>query len=279
MKITDVLSTSQQLAIAQRFSEKPFPTGTRKVDACPLCGSADRSEDVLGNGSNWALCNACHAGYKTLIPTDDELHQFYKTDYWESESNKLYPTRKDVRTQVIRVGRQCNLIQQELLIVESSLDIGCAMGWGVHSLAAMGIKAYGVEPSERCRAVLGKLNIFESLEDLPRRDFDLIILSHVLEHVPDPLEYLKMLYDEYMSEFSTILIEIPDGLAGSAWSSFHTVMIPPRVLSSVLERAGFAAVKSGRSPRVLLMVGRKVGPDAREYIQRKYPGSKFLYES
>jgi hypothetical protein len=275
MKITEILSTSQKVAIAKRFSEKPFPTGTQKVDACPLCGSDERNEDVLGNDTNWALCNACGAGYKTLIPTDDELHQFYKVDYWENESNKLYPTRKDVRTQVIRVGRQCHLIQQELLVVESSLDIGCAMGWGVHSLASMGINAFGVEPSDRCRALAEALNVYENLESLPRREFDLVILSHVLEHVPQPIEYLKMLYDEYMSEVSTILIEIPDGSAGSAWSSFHTVMIPPKVLSSVLERAGFVTINAGRSSHVIQMVGRKVGPDAKEFIKRKYPGSKF----
>ena len=57
-------------------------------------------------------------------------------------------------------------------------------------------EAYGVEPSEKARNVsIVKERLYPSLEELPQKDFDVIALWHVLEHLSDPAKSLKAFYD------------------------------------------------------------------------------------
>ena len=122
------------------------------------------------------------------------------------------------------------------------LDIGCALAWSVHVSSFLGLEAYGVEPAKFDRGwakeYLG-LDIFENLEDLPRRDFDLINMSHVLEHIIDPIAYLTVLYDTYMAPDGRIMIEVPSVNTPSAWSSFHAVAFNTESLRFTLQEAGF----------------------------------------
>jgi SAM-dependent methyltransferase len=46
-------------------------------------------------------------------------------------------------------------------------------------------------------------------EDLPLRDLDFIIASHVLEHLPSPLKALRSWYDALRSG-GTLLLKVPD---------------------------------------------------------------------
>ena len=57
-------------------------------------------------------------------------------------------------------------------------------------------EAYGVEPSEKARNFsIVKERLYPSLEELPQKDFDVIALWHVLEHLSDPAKSLKAFYD------------------------------------------------------------------------------------
>lgn len=159
-----------------------------------------------------------------------------------------YPSGANKRTHVIRAGRQFKLLHLQLVNHRIFLDIGCALGWSVHCADFMNLEAYGVEPSEIDREWtwnnLG-FNTYEKLEDLPRRDFDLIFMSHVLEHIIDPVSYLRTLRKEYMPRNKArIMIEVPSQNAGSAWSSFHAVAFNIKSLQSALDQAGFQVEKS-----------------------------------
>lgn len=235
-------------ADARYFARKPFPTGSIEVEACPLCGSDQRVMDFLGGKTNWALCENCDSAYKAILPSEDEIKHFYNEDYRKfAHDNKPYPFFINFRTHVFRIPRQLVLIYDELKNVKSSLDIGCALGWMPKTLEFMGIDAYGVELHNTDREWAKEnlqLTLYETLEDLPRRDFDLITMSHVLEHIADPIGYIRMLVDEgYLAKGGGFLVEVPGAAAPSAWSSFHAVLFNAASLQRTMEEAGLNWVK------------------------------------
>jgi predicted SAM-dependent methyltransferase len=70
-----------------------------------------------------------------------------------------------------------------------------------------------VEPSKEARAKVKSqnenLSVFEKLEDLPEKKFDIITLWHVLEHVPNPNTLIAQL-KEKLKEDGLIFVAVPN---------------------------------------------------------------------
>jgi hypothetical protein len=243
-----ILSTSQGVADARFFARKDFPTGSIIVDKCPICGFEDRDEDVLGGNTNWAICHFCFSGYNMTIPTNKEIADFYVHDYRASAEPKPYPNRTTFKTHVYRTPRQLKYVHEDVKEMRAGLDIGCALGWTVKTMDFLGMEAYGVEYHNVDREWATKnlgVNICARLKDLPRRDFDLVNMSHVLEHIADPIGYLKMLQEEnYLARGGKLIIEVPGMSNFSSWTAYHLVVFNPESLVFTLLEAGLEVVES-----------------------------------
>jgi len=184
----------------------------------------------------------CKTAFKMTFPTYEEQFDFYHTDYRMNETGPDYPLYSHKRTQVIRTGRQLALVLGVLHQHKRFLDYGCALGWSVHTTGFLGMEAYGVEAGEVDRKFAMDawgLKLYETLEELPVRDFDLVLMSHVLEHFIDPIAELKKLYNAYMAPTARIIIEVPNQATPSAWSGFHAVLFNTDSLVHALAQAGF----------------------------------------
>ena len=233
---------------ARYFASKNFRDGTIPNKVCPICESDKYAEDFIGDDTNWARCMVCGSGFKMLMPTEEEEADFYKHEYRMNNPNPggPYPNVHNFRTQLIRSWRQFMLVADLLIDIRSGLDIGCALGWNVNTMKFLGYEHYGVEPGEIdrqfARETLG-LDLYASLEDLPDISVDLVIMSHVLEHINDPVIYLTHIREKYMSDQGRILVEVPSQLAPSAWSSYHIIAFSPKGIANTFERAGFEVEK------------------------------------
>lgn len=96
------------------------------------------------------------------------------------------------------------------------LDLGCKYGEITNSIAAKAKKVVGIDfdqkAIDKANSLYQKPNLsFEVGEALAfisasKINFDTLILSHILEHLDNPLEFLK----EHVNHFQLIYIELPD---------------------------------------------------------------------
>lgn len=137
----------------------------------------------------------------------------------------------------------------------SVLDIGCASGAFLVHAQARGWEVAGVEVAdfarERTSSLLG-VPIAGSLDGLPAgRRFDVVTLHHVLEHIHEPLPFLR---DEVAPRVGRLLVvEVPNfsSLAsrvhGPRWRDLrpdqHVFHYTSSVLPRLLSEAGFRPVR------------------------------------
>jgi hypothetical protein len=79
----------------------------------------------------------------------------------------------------------------------------------------------------------------------------------VLEHLPDPVEYLSKLRDDLLVENGSLFIEVPNLYAHESFEVAHLVSYSESTLRSVLQRAGFkvkAIVKHGKPHSEILPI-------------------------
>ena len=92
----------------------------------------------------------------------------------------------------------------------------------------------GVEPSPNARESSKKktgVEIFKSLSEVPENNFNAITLWHVLEHLPDPNQALRAVYN-LLNQSGTIFIAVPNlqSYDASHYQSFWAGYDVPRHL-------------------------------------------------
>jgi SAM-dependent methyltransferase len=93
------------------------------------------------------------------------------------------------------------------------LDVGCGYGFFLELAIKKGWDVYGVEPCKHARqlaAAKGINNISEDLFSGKYEDemFDVITMFYVLEHLPDPMRYLKEI-NRILKPGGILLLRLP----------------------------------------------------------------------
>jgi 2-polyprenyl-3-methyl-5-hydroxy-6-metoxy-1,4-benzoquinol methylase len=193
-------------------------------------------------------CNVCGFIFANSILQDNEILKYYEkmSNYENPEHSGLH---SEMRKQSIE--KQINFILGHLPknFKGSALDVGCSVPYGLSVLKIKGWKVLGLDPSDSCIKIAkdlwsidvkkGFFNI-ENFED--EKPFDLIILSHVLEHLIYPSEILSQL-KEILSEDGVIYIEVPNLLEHNNLTGYftfeHVNYFTPLSLENIVKNNGF----------------------------------------
>ncbi len=162
---------------------------------CPLCASSsslpfDRRE-FHGRQVENRICRDCGLVYQSPRMTEAETVAFYAEEYRLLQEGSTDPTARNVAAQQSRVNALLKFTRDHVQSVNRHLDIGCSLG-----ILLQGFKEtyhnqpFGIKPGEAHRThTRGEgLAVFASLPELEEQvvgRFDLISMSHVLEHLPD----------------------------------------------------------------------------------------------
>lgn len=155
------------------------------------------------------------------------------------------------------------------------LDVGCGNGAFLGRAVEMGWNVAGCEPDLKAVAACRALGLDVVLGDafdpaFDGRKFDVVTLSHVIEHVAAPLVLLRRIFDLLRSG-GMFWMALPNPqsvglrLFGSSWHGLHPpyhLCIPSQgVVDDWLRAAGFADIKflrRGAHARQLWRISRQI---------------------
>jgi 2-polyprenyl-3-methyl-5-hydroxy-6-metoxy-1,4-benzoquinol methylase len=183
--------------------------------ACPICHSEAISENISQVENIWPtprevnFCTNCHAYYLATMPTESELVSYYKNDYYQ------LPYFLDQIKGIFRRSRsvsQAHYIQNAIHLRGGSvLEVGACDGMLLKQFAVEN-RVVGIELSDKYRELAkSKYNI--DLLDVSFVDykgkFNLVIMSHVLEHFPDIGGTVKKVKD-LLKPGGLFFVEVPN---------------------------------------------------------------------
>lgn len=193
---------------------------------CPVCKSTERQnvfsqnfENVLGIESNEFhqnsyACKKCGMIYVSPYLSDSEIERYYAyMSNYEYSANQYDFLDIDKN----KAERQFQYIDQYAKenSLKSVFDIGASVGFTLNLFKKNGYEVSGLEPSSKCREVaksnfeIDLIGGFIHKEFELDQKFDVIILSHVIEHLLHPREVVSVIRN-LMSDDGILFVEQPD---------------------------------------------------------------------
>jgi len=175
---------------------------------CRVCDSVRFTAYLEGRGYRLVECLDCGLRYINPQPTDLELRAFY-ADFdshstWRGDGEERFD--RAMRDIVVRF-RKSGFV----------LDIGSSRGNFLLAMRNVGFSVCGVEPSpknsEFARSVNGVETYTGSIEEFlltpSRRNFDVMTMLNVIEHLKEPKAVLCGLHS-LLSDQGIIVLVVPD---------------------------------------------------------------------
>ena len=214
-----------------------------KMRLCPICNS---SHSVLlytmPTTQTVKCCSYCGMVFSDGLPSMDYAQDSIYT------SVSTYPAQTGHYEQIVK---NCAANKDSFI-----LDVGCATGGLMKTFISSGYKhVSGISLSSGEVAICRKQGLMATVCDVSNplpEHLDLITLSHVLEHVPDPLPFLRNLR-RWIKPTGKVYIEVPDATRyGNRFSSIcqgfnseHINHFDLTHLRFILTEAGFNCAIGG----------------------------------
>ena len=154
---------------------------------CPIC----RVQRQARRRGDWQACRECGTAIRTAPPSPGDLEGYYRAAFG-SERGPMYATAPEIARQYTQLIERAT---KELAWPGSRiLDYGAGEGQLTARLSALGAQVVAVEPyGARPHAAEGAAS-HRSLDELEREEpFDGIVMTEVIEHLPDPVEVVRKL--------------------------------------------------------------------------------------
>jgi SAM-dependent methyltransferase len=199
-------------------------------DSCPLCGKEAGKQEVVtshvygapkGKHRAFFHCSDCDVRYQYPRLTIEEEEHFYVAEFESFMASRAgskggwHQADEHIAANEETRLRRMKYIEPLLKDNSSVLEVGCSTGFMLWPLKKSGHQCTGIEPS----GVFGDyvrgrgINVYDSIDQLqdsePDSKFDLVLHFFVLEHISDPVPFLKAQLD-LLNPGGKIVFEIPN---------------------------------------------------------------------
>lgn len=252
------------------------------VEHCPVCGAdgpivhPGTTDQVFGVPGRWSYrrCTGCRSLWLDPRPRDDVLHEAYH-DYYTHGDGDHAPGGRAGKRLLPLLPWHADFSRARLgyvgdLPAGRVLDFGCGDGRTSLALQDAGwtVLALDVDPaSVRQAAAAGvedaRVGGLEAAAG--SGPFDAVVMSHVIEHLPAPLETLREVVSQlHPGGRLAVMTPNADSISrqrfGSAWRGLepprHLQVFSPAGLRRVLEEGGLVIDRVRTSPRGANAVAR-----------------------
>jgi 2-polyprenyl-3-methyl-5-hydroxy-6-metoxy-1,4-benzoquinol methylase len=216
---------------------------------CPLCDSDNirRFNTYVDHGIEveYEICGHCGMVFQSPHMDADSLATYYHEDYLYHHQGAEGVTSRETNVQALRAAHIVNVVSKYFDRVAYHLDIGSSTGKLLERAASVfGSYPIGIELAEEYRSYTLRLGIDTrpSLSDLPdsmRQKFDLVSLSHVIEHLPSPRKYLREIREQWITKDGYLIVETPNLFFHHSFEIPHLLSFHAGTLRTMLELSGF----------------------------------------
>lgn len=202
-------------------------------------------------------CPTCQLRITSDAPAEDSIAPYYKSEDYISHSNST----KGLINRLYHIVRQIMLNRKANLIKKISkgnklLDYGAGLGYFASTMVQNGFDVDAFELNREAREKakeLFQLDIHESsyLNEIDKQ-FDVVTMWHVLEHLYDPNAYLNR-FHELLNKEGRIVIAVPNFQSVDAkkyqeyWAGYdvprHVWHFSPKSMEKLLSKNGFVLEK------------------------------------
>ena len=190
---------------------------------CPICKSG-REPERLGRYENRDKlfadrelfeCSECGLIFVHPMPTPGELRSYYETVWFSDE--EIISTSKEAKLNCeIQADERLKYMSRhiDLFSCQKVLDVGSGYGYLYDSFKKRGMNdlsfyATDLSPANIKRLRAKGISSFTDLRDIKEQDFDLVTISSVLEHVGEPVKFMRSVI-EYVRKGGYIFIDLPE---------------------------------------------------------------------
>ncbi|MFH1867868.1 MAG: methyltransferase domain-containing protein [Candidatus Omnitrophota bacterium] len=197
-------------------------------------------------------CKSCGLIYASPIQRWEDLYAAYSEMEDEAYIREEKGRRIAARSLLKKIGKI-----KKYSAGSKMLDVGCGTGFLLDEARKAGWDAHGVEISKWAANYADKelkLKVYNTTlneKKFPDKNFDLIILQDVIEHLIDPKAVIKearrILSNDGILYINTPDIEsLPSRLLRARWwgiNRFHLYYFSKKTLDTMLEAAGFKSIR------------------------------------
>jgi SAM-dependent methyltransferase len=250
--------------------------------ACDVCGGSDverlHTQPFLLPGDRLTrydvvACRTCGFAFSTNIPSREDYEAYYRANL-----RYTYEGSRNVSEGLVAIHRDSFEFVHGLLgrrdgvpaTAQRVLDVGCSTGHLLSFFRRAGYeRLLGLDPAPECRALAERLYkvdvVTGSLSSFcAETPFDVVLLSSVLEHLPDPRAALDRVAS-LVAKDGLVFVQVPDAARFGVemrepfleFSIEHINYFTRESLEELMVRAGFVAVE--------------VRPDVLRYNGTAYP--------
>jgi len=203
-------------------------------------------------------CKKCHHIQLFPIPTLKEEKKFYDEDLQNKNIGDVGSVKRAYKKMIDDTIRRADLVRKITPRGGNILELGPGHGFFLKMMKKKGYKVIGIDISKDKRKIVKKvanikvlnININEQIPDIG--PFDTIVFFHVLEHISDPVNFLKNC-KKLLKSKGKIVAEVPNcddfqlklnkAYTEFFWTRAHINYFSPKTLKKVFQKSGLNNIK------------------------------------
>jgi len=226
-------------------------------DKCPVCESTDfeirgqyRAHHGMLKGLDRAECLNCGMFFATPMPSqlaiDDYNSSYFDTAHGGQNQSRLASAFFSGIAK-LRVAHLRRYLIEHNIVVNSVMECGPGLGHFARNWLALipNCVYYALETDQSCHKPLGNIGVtvVEEQSELHGEKLDLVVMSHVLEHVAQPADFISSSCRN-LKKGGGLFIEVPcNDWKHKSLDEPHLLFFDKEPLRHLLSSQGFTNIE------------------------------------